>query len=95
MVLNYYYYFLLGALAAQTIRMHAPAFHWSFIREMHLGETNEVGSGKTGNNPGHRWLVQPGFSHTLHFWQRVAAQVEALMQVSWPPLGLGPCYNLL
>lgn len=88
MVLNYYYYFLLGAPAAQTIRMHAPASTGASLGRCIWVRLMRLARGKTGNNPGHRWLVQQGFSHTCIFGSRLLL-VEALMQVSWPPLGSG------
>lgn len=47
-----------------------------------------LAQGKTGNKPGHRWLVQWGFSHACIFGSRLLL-VEALMHVSRPPLGSG------
>lgn len=43
-----------------------PCLHWSFIREMHLGETNEVGWGKMEATLGTAsWCM--GFQPHLHF----------------------------
>lgn len=88
MVLNYYYYFLLGAPAAQTIRMRAPASAGASSGRCIWVRLMRLARGKTGNKPGHRWLVQWGFSHACIFGSRLLL-IEALMHVSRPPLGSG------
>lgn len=86
MVLNYYYYFLLGAPAAQTIRMRSPASAGASLGRCIWVRLMRLAQGKTRNKPGHRWLAQWGSSHTCIFGSRLLL-FEALMHASQPPLG--------
>lgn len=95
MVLNYYYYFLLGAPAVQTIRTCAPHLCWSIIRGCIWVRLMRLAQGRTRSRPGCRWLVQQSFSRTCIFVSRLLL-AEPLVHVPLLPLGsssVAICYD--